>query len=159
MCVSHFDGYRQCGNGPLTVSIRRLYFWDHLMVECPNEIPPPQIDVTQSIPLNVGTIGNGCFDYIVQIGCEPGNYCQGTFSSGDVALSYPILSPMARLCVKALGASRGSTWTLARQLDPAGDYVEPVDYLQRRGDWLEITIPGDSIAISLQPICVFPDVE
>lgn len=104
-------GYRTCALSTLDTAtacgtelfqLTGIVDQDVVQLTCPDSAPP-LADMSRTIPLSIYT-GPSCPNLLVQIGCE-GTYCQGLGyieGSQNVALSYPILSPAARLRVKIL---------------------------------------------------------
>lgn len=149
-------GYRMCATGSLsaatacgtdTFTLTGIIDQDTIQLSCPDS-PPPLADMSTAIPLSIKT-GYTCPNLLVQIGCE-GTYCQGLgYVEGyqNVALSYPILSPAARLRVRILGSGSTSIkWTATFGGDPTFlDQVNP--------QWLEITVPDGAPQIELRTSC------
>ena len=121
---------------------------DTVQLFCPDK-PPSFLDVSSSIPLSVST-GPACPNLLLQIGCE-GSYCQGVATaegSQNIALSYPILSPAARLRVRILGSgSMSIKWAIrCSGWDPIfSDQINP--------QWLEIPVPDAATQIDLFTTC------
>jgi hypothetical protein len=149
-------GYRTCATGSLstatacgteTFQLTGIADQDIIQLSCPDS-PPPLADMSTTIPLSIYT-GYSCPNLLVQIGCE-GTYCQGLgYIEGyqNVALSYPMLSPAARLRVRILRSAYSSIkWTASFGGDPT--FVD-----QTNSRWLDIAVPGDASQINLRTSC------
>lgn len=150
-------GYRTCALstlGPANAcgtdlfQVTGIVDQDVVQLTCPDS-PPPLADMSTTIPLAIYT-GPSCPNVLVQIGCE-GTYCQGLAyveGSQNVALSYPVLSPAARLRVRVLRSAYSSIkWTVAFS---GGD---PTFLDQANSQWLDIPVPNDATQISLRTSC------
>ena len=149
-------GYRMCALSTLgTVTacgtelfqLTGIVDQDVIQLSCLDS-PPPPADMSRTIPLNIYT-GPSCPNLLAQIGCE-GSYCQGLAyieGSQNVALSYPMLSPAARLRVRILRSIYSSVkWTLSFGGDPT--FLD-----QANSQWLDIAVPDDASQISLRTSC------
>lgn len=120
---------------------------DVIQLSCPDS-PPPPADMSRTIPLSIYT-GPSCPNLLAQIGCE-GSYCQGLAyveASQNVALSYPMLSPAARLRVRILRSAYSSVkWTVSFGGDPT--FLD-----QANSQWLDIAVPDDASQVSLRTSC------
>jgi len=120
---------------------------DVVQLTCPDS-PPPLADMSTTIPLSIYT-GPSCPKLLVQIGCE-GTYCQGlgyVEGSQNLALSYPMLSPAARLRVRILRTAYSSVkWTVSYGDDPT--FLD-----QANSQWLDIAVPGEATQIALRTSC------
>lgn len=150
-------GYRTCATGSRsaasacsaeTFQLTGIVDQDITQLSCPDS-PPPLADVSTTIPLSIYT-GPSCPNLLVQIGRE-GTYGQGLGyieGSQNVALSYPLLSPAARLRVRLLRSIYSSVkWTVSSGGDPT--FVD-----QANSQWLDIAVPDDATRIDLRTSCV-----
>lgn len=137
-------GIEQCAYDVLEVTSLRSQ--DIITLTCPDPAPP-RPDLSTPIPLNIRTSASSP-NLVIQIGCEPGNYClsyaiQGNSQNND--FSYPILSPMARLRVKVFGSNmRYAEWKIAFS------GAAPRTRYQPNTQWLDITVPVGASRIDLQ---------
>ena len=149
-------GYRTCATGSRsaasacsaeTFQLTGIVDQDITQLSCPDS-PPPLADVSTTIPLSIYT-GPSCPNLLMQIECE-GTYCQGLGyieGSQNVALSYPLLSPAARLRVRLLRSIYSSVkWTVNFGGDPT--FVD-----QANSQWLDIAVPDDANQIDLRTSC------
>jgi hypothetical protein len=121
---------------------------DNVHITCPGD-RPPQPNAATTIPARIGTTSTSP-KYAVQIGCEPGNYCNSAYGDGygtAAILDYPILSPMARFRVRILalssdGQSLGYVeWLVGFSGGPQ------TTYYQARGQWFEVVVPSDATSV------------
>jgi hypothetical protein len=150
-------GYRMCALSGLGTAnacgtdlfqLTGIVDQDVVQLNCPDS-PPPPADMSSTIPLSINT-GPSCPNLLVQIGCE-GTYCQGLAyveGSENVALSYPVLSPAARLRVRILRSAYSSIkWTVAFS------GADPRFLDQANSQWLDVAVPNDATQISLRTSC------
>jgi hypothetical protein len=136
---------------------------DTLNIDCPSSIPAPP-DMSTTIPLNLlSNVGRtsssaGCGYFAYQIGCQPGNYCLGKGyennqrENDNLNLQYPLLSPGARLRVRQTNTARTQWWvTLQDSVSGSSASV----YTQMQGNWLEVTVPDTTTAITLEASCFY----
>jgi hypothetical protein len=136
-----------CGTDPFTLT--GIVDRDIVQLSCTDD-PAPQPDFTTSISLTIRT-GPSCpSNVVLQIGCER-TYCQGFGFVGQpqsYALSYPVMSPAARLRIKVLDTGSPSTqWSAI-----FGGGVIFLDQVNQ--DWLEIAVPDGASQIDLRTSCL-----
>lgn len=152
MCVRvDRTGSQQCGFDVVEAPGLRANDW--ITITCPDPFPPSP-DLSSVIPLVIQT-SPSCPNLVVQIGCEPDNYCnsfvnQGLGNSVIRDLRYPILSPTARLRVKVFGSSmRFAQWSVSFSSGPARNYYQANTF------WLEASVPTGASSIDLQAVCFY----
>lgn len=160
LCVTSQQTSEQwCGYGAVTAyaTMNR----EVLNVNCPfDPARPPLPDLTNNIPINI-RVGNLCYYYAVQIGCEEaeGAYCLGKGFENvyppnpTASMQYPKLSPGARLRVRVVGMARNE-WQV-QYVDSQGVSGNAAIFQQWQGNWLELVVPDDATGINLQATCYY----
>jgi hypothetical protein len=156
--ITPLGGYRMCALGVIGLAtacgtdpfkLTDIVDQDTVQLSCTDD-PAPLPDFTTSIPLSIQT-GPSCpSNLVLQIGCE-GSYCQGLGYVGgpqSYTLSYPVMSPAARLQVRVIGTFSASTqWTAI--FDGGVVFLDQVDQ-----QWLEIAVPDGASKIDLRTSCI-----
>lgn len=163
-CVTSVDtGQQWCSEGDnVTAEVTRSR--EILNIDCPGPRPPlpPK---TKDIPLHI-TLGQSgsatCDGLVMQIGCEPGNYCFGrTYDIywGEQTNSwsyfrYPQVAPKARIRARFAGVARVGWWiyvdgvNVARVSTPHGQWLDATQYMP------DAQYPAN-ISIQLDATCFF----
>jgi hypothetical protein len=153
MCaVVDRTGFRICGTDNVAVS--DFGQDEFLRLECPDPVPPqPVADRTIDILIVTDETSP---NLVVQIGCEqPGGPCF-SYTAGNTAyhgFQYPMLDPMLRLRVRVF-ASIGNgqslshvEWSAMISFGLRGYFVP---YVQRKGEWFDISVPSDATYIEIR---------
>jgi hypothetical protein len=159
--TSQRTGQQWCGYESVAAHVTSNQ--DTLNIDCPSSIPALP-DMSTAIPLNLlSNVGRtsssaGCDYFAYQIGCQPGNYCLGKGyennqrENDNLNLQYPPLSPGARLRVRQTNTAR-TQWRVTLQDSVSGSTASV--YTQMQGNWLEVTVPDTTTAITLEASCFY----
>lgn len=159
--TSQRTGQQWCGYE--TVAAHVTSNGDSLNIDFPSSIPSPPY-MSTAIPLallgNVGrtSFSAGCDYFAYPIGCQPGNYCLGKGyennqrENDNLNLQYPLLSPGARLRVRQVNTAK-TQWRVTLQDSQSGSTSSV--YTQTQGNWLEVTVPDTTTAITLEASCFY----